>query len=54
MMGLYFLEEAMTLIRRKQKVPQIRSIKAVAKYKPEEGQKSTLVEISWVNGQLKQ
>lgn len=35
MLGLYFLEEVMTIVKKREKVPHLRSIKAVAKYKAE-------------------
>ena len=50
-MGLYFLEEVMTIVRKRSKVPQIRSIKATVKTKSSGDSEEVLKEINWANSQ---
>ena len=54
MLGLYFLEEVMAIVRRRWKVPQIRSIKATVKVKASENSKPEVTEINWANSQYRE
>ncbi len=53
MMGLYLLEEVMTVVRRREKVPHIRSIKAVVLYRPEHNSPDAIYELNSSNGDFK-
>ena len=57
MMGLYFLEEVMAVVRKRSKATQIRSIKGLIKKRKEESGKESeeteLKDICWANNEFK-
>jgi hypothetical protein len=58
MLGLYFLEEVMTVVRRRAKAPRIRSVKGYVKVRKNENdprcEEFVIKDIAWANDEFRE